>query len=308
MKKIALIVNGTIKNCEALAKNIESTLSVDFGDILVAFSEHLGHISSLTFDALAKGWNCIIIVGGDGSLNEGLNGFMQYKKQVNVFSNIQLGLLPYGSGNDFSRYFSISKDVKSLRNKIIQNQPIEIDVGAAYLKNDKDQNIERYFINIADAGLGGLAAQKLESGKFDSLNATVKYLYITISSILTYKKLRVKCSSKDFEWTGKMMSTVVANGKYFANGLGIAPDANLNDGTFEIVIIGDVTILDYAKNLGKIKKCKKVNHREIKYFRTSEIKIESVHGKSLPIQMDGELAGFGPVIFKCIPKAVHFIA
>jgi len=100
---------------------------------------------------------------------------------------------------------------------------------------------------------------------------------------------------------------VVANGKYFGNGLGVAPDASVTDGKFDIVIIGDVSLMDYFKNLGTVKKCEKVNHPEVHYYQMDKVTVESMETRKISIDMDGEFIGYAPMTLINLHQKLNFI-
>ena len=98
----------------------------------------------------------------------------------------------------------------------------------------------------------------------------------------------------------------MANGKYFGAGLGVAPDAKPDDGILEVVLASEISLWDYIKNLGNIRKCEKVLHPKMKYFSAKEIVIETPERK-LPIDMDGEFIGYSPMKVTVVPQALKFI-
>ena len=128
-----------------------------------------------------------------------------------------------------------------------------------------------------------------------------------LTALLTYKNQPVKVRANTFDYEKSVMSLIVANGRFFGGGMGVAPDARVDDGLFSVVIIGEISTLVYLKNLGEIRKSRKIEHPELKYLSASEILIESRSGP-LPIDMDGEFIGYTPVKMKVIPAAIRFIA
>ncbi len=124
--------------------------------------------------------------------------------------------------------------------------------------------------------------------------------------MLTYKRSYVKFNSDEFRWDGKTLSMVIANGKYFGSGLCIAPDALISDGKFSIVILGDVTILDYLKNIHKVKKGIKITHPEVFYKQSEEVEIIPVESVC-PIDVDGEFIGYAPARFTVIKGRINFL-
>ena len=163
-----------------------------------------------------------------------------------------------------------------------------------------------YFINITDLGIGGVISRKL-AGSRKLLGATLTYQAVIISTaFIGYKHQLIKAKADKFEYAGKIMNFIVANGKYFGSGLGIAPDAKPDDGLFSIVIVGDVSLWDYLMNLSTIRKCLKVKHPKLQYFDAEEICIKSE--SLLPIDMDGEFIGYSPLKINIIHNVLTFIA
>jgi diacylglycerol kinase family enzyme len=161
-------------------------------------------------------------------------------------------------------------------------------------------------MNITDVGMGGETVLK-KAGLPKWFGADLSYSWAITSTIATYKNYQVRAYSDNFEWTGKVMNMVVANGKYFGNGLGIAPDAEVQDGKFSFVIIGDITLLDYLQNLGTVKKAQKIDHSKIEYFSLDKVSIESQDSRKLSIDMDGEFIGYAPMTLICLQQKINFI-
>jgi len=99
----------------------------------------------------------------------------------------------------------------------------------------------------------------------------------------------------------------VANGRFFGNGLGIAPEASVTDGKFDIVIIGDITLMDYFKNLGKVKRSEKLIHPKVQYHRLQKVSIQAKEDRSITIDMDGEFIGHAPMTLECLAQRICLI-
>ena len=155
--------------------------------------------------------------------------------------------------------------------------------------------------------MGGHTVQHMDQNRVSWLGSNLNYTKAILSSFITYDKSTIKWTSDRETWQGKVMSLVVANGKYFGSGLAVAPDAKMDDGKFMLVTLGNITMFDYLKNLGKVKKGEVIEHKEVSYSETKEITIEPMDGKELPIDMDGDFVGYCPMTIKCIPKAISFL-
>lgn len=312
--KIAFLINGTAQGLEKLKKNIETIFKQHEPKLFI--SEKAGHITQLAQTAVSRGYDTIIICGGDGTLNEGLNGVIESFKNGlgdspdaydwEKIAQIKVGVLPSGSGNDFAKTIHVTKELEYLKNLIAQQRSQLIDIGWVSFFNPDQQPSHRYFINITDVGMGGEAVLKLQN-KIPLVGPDINYFWAITSTLATYEKVKIKAHGDNFSWEGKAINFVVANGKYFGNGLGVAPDATITDGKFDIVIIGDVSLLDYFKNLGTVKKCEKVAHPEVHYYQMDKVTIESMETRKISIDMDGEFIGYAPMTLVNLHKKLNFI-
>jgi diacylglycerol kinase family enzyme len=99
---------------------------------------------------------------------------------------------------------------------------------------------------------------------------------------------------------------VVANGRYFGSGMGIAPEASMTDGQFDVVILGKVRIIDYLKYFGTLRRCEKIDHPEVFYHRTNRLTVEHLD-RPIYVEADGELEGHSPVEYECLQGALNFL-
>lgn len=312
--KLAFLINGTARKLESLKKNIETTFKEYEPKLFI--SEFAGHLTQLAQTAITRGYDTIIVCGGDGTLNEGINGVLESFKnglgstsdayEWDKIAQVKIGVLPWGSGNDFAKTVHVTNELSYLKNLLAQNRSQLIDVGWVSFFKPEGDPAHRFFINITDVGMGGEAVMKLQN-KIPLVGPDVNYFWAITSTLATYDKVQVKANGDNFYWEGKVINFVIANGKYFGNGLGIAPEATVTDGQFEIVIIGDITLLDYFRNLGSVKKCAKLNHPKVEYYRMDKVTIESMETKKISIDMDGEFIGYAPMTLINLPGKINFI-
>jgi diacylglycerol kinase (ATP) len=301
MKQIAFIVHGKMAHRDKQITSIKETFADSF-DCRFMITEYTNHAVQLSQSAVSDGADYIISVGGDGSLNEVANGVMKNPERA---KQIQVGLLPHGTGNDFAKTVRVSKSISDLKGFIESGSFKPIDLGLADFTDGSGVKTQRYFINITDVGIGGVIAKKL-AGSSKILGPTITYQKAILSTLFTYQNVPVKVTADSFSYTGNTMAFIMANGKYFGAGLGIAPDANVADGLCSLITIGDISILDYLRNLGRIKKCLKLEHPKVQYASAKQILVESTE-KELPIDMDGEFIGYTPLKIRVIPGAVNFL-
>lgn len=299
MKRIAFIIHGRIAVNLKLIRNIEDVLNGYEYKFFV--TKHSNHATELTKQAIADGYNYIICVGGDGSLNEVVNGIMRTPKGD---KEVYIGLLPYGTGNDFAKTLHISQRVEDLKKCIDKHSYKAIDCGhVGYTEGDNSKG-SRFFINITDVGLGGIAAERI-NGYPRWLPAVVAYQLAIVSTLFTYKKKKMQAEADTFKYYGTAMNIIVANGKYFGSGLGIAPHAEPNDGKLAVVLAANISLWDYLINIGTVRKCEKVNHEQMHYYTANKI---TVSGEvPMAIDMDGEFIGYSPMHINIVPGVLNFL-
>lgn len=311
--KLAFIINGNVRKLNTLVESIHSTFSAY--NIEVFVSEYAQHYSELVHKALHNQISHLIFVGGDGTINEGINAFINFHKLADNFidwlgiATIKLAVYPAGSGNDFvkSLYKFKIDSLISLKSLIDTDRVTLVDVGMVNYMDKNKLESSRFFINITDVGVGGDTVQRKENVP-KWLGANVSYMWAITTSITQYKPIAMNAVYDGHNWNGKAMSFVVANGKFFGNGLCVAPDARLDSGYFELTIVGDISLVEYLKNLGKIKNGIKIIHPEVHYLQAKEITISSSNSDLMTIDMDGEFIGYAPLILKCLSKKLTFLS
>jgi YegS/Rv2252/BmrU family lipid kinase len=302
MKKIAFIINGTIRRKNKVKKNLSNIFKSNF-ELEFLETQKRDHAVELTKMAIENSCNILIAVGGDGTMNEVVNGYMNVRKEKR--NEVIVGLLPMGTGNDFARSVGMKKSYKQLENLINQNQYKPIDIGQISYYSVEGELRNRYFNNIADIGIGAQTVALVNSSK-KIFGGSITFMKSVIQSFLTYKNLRVSLHNNDFNWEGQVVSLCMANGRYFGGGLCIAPQANVDDGMFQLVIIGDVGVFDFLKYLPKLRKGEIINNPKIFYKKIKTCKFDALDKES-PIDMDGEFIGYPPMDMKILPQELKFL-
>lgn len=195
----------------------------------------------------------IFSVGGDGTLNEIVNGM--------AYSNAKLGIIPAGTGNDFYKTFKDFKEEK-------------IDLGKV---NDK------YFINVASLGLDCEIANYANILKDKGLSGRIVYILSLIHEYFTYKPINIKISNKLKDTT----IFTICNAKYYGGGFNIAPNAILNDGMFDIIDVKSLNKLEIVNLVSKLLKVKHLESEKVNFYKTNSICINSL--VPLNCNIDGEI-------------------
>jgi YegS/Rv2252/BmrU family lipid kinase len=298
--KIVFIVNNKGNRLAKVLPKIQGYYAqLNLQKMEVISTQRKKHAIQLAREATEGGCEYLIAVGGDGTLNEVVNGVLQ--SNISVENYPVIGLLPYGSANDFARTAHISKSLEEQVGLIQSRSHKKIDLGKIVLKNGLET---RYFINIAGVGLGPEVSQRLEQSS-SVLGPGLNYFRQILIGFLQYAKKEVNCSSSAWQWSGKLLQMAVANGRYFGNGICAAPDARITDGQFQVSIFGDLSMWDYLKNLQNLRKGFKINLPQVRYYNANEVLIES--NEPCGIEADGEYVGLAPVTISIVPEAIRFL-
>lgn len=312
--KIAFLINGNSRGLKQIVREIGEIF--EDMDHTVLISEYGGHFNDLSKTALQSGHDHFIFIGGDGSVNEGINGIIDFYKtnqqgqpddyDWTSIAKIKWGVFPAGTGNDYVKSVYETNNLGFLKQAITEKINTMVDVGWVRYQLMNDQPHTRFFMNITDVGMGSDVVRKKTKlpGWFSS---KLSYLWAITTTLISYKNLAVRAYNDSFNWEGKIINMVIAKGKYFGNGLGIAPDAVVNNGKFSFVIIGNITMLEYFRLIGTVKKCVKVEHPNVSYHDFESIKIEPGSVREVTVEMDGEFIGKAPMELKCLGKRMCLI-
>jgi diacylglycerol kinase (ATP) len=299
MKIVFVVNNKNNRLAKVLPRLDQYCQQTNMGSVQFISTLRKKHAIELAKQATENGCDYMVAVGGDGTLHELINGMLQANIPANEYPAI--GLLPYGSANDFARTARISNSIEELIALIQSNTTQKIDLGKIIIQQTQET---RYFINIAGVGLGSEVAQNLEQSS-SVLGPGFNYFKQIIKGFLSYVKKEVSCTSSTWQWKGKLLQMAVANGRYYGNAICTAPDAKLNDGQFQVAIFGDLSIWDYLKNFGNLKKGVKINLPQVSYHDANEVFLES--NDSCGIEADGEYVGLAPATISVLPKALCFL-
>jgi len=304
-QKISFVMHGKIHGKKNIQKSIRDIFSARYG---LGFYETMKarHASELAVQAINDGCDYLIAVGGDGTLNEVVNGFM--KTGGKDKNSIILGVLPFGTGNDFVRSIGMNKSVRQLYDLISTNSVSDIDAGRIIIGDGKESRKTVYFNNVADAGFGAEVVSEVNGVHLRKkiMGGTLTFFLAVFLKFFTYRHKKMRISWEGFSWEGPVLVLVVAKGRFFGSGYGIAPDAELSDGRFQVVLAGNVSMIDYLRNFGRLRKSKRIELKDLTYHHTDHVIVESP-GEKVLIEADGEIHGTAPVRFDCLQGALPFL-
>jgi diacylglycerol kinase (ATP) len=263
----------------------------------ILLTEGPGHAAELAAGAAADGARLLVVVGGDGTVNEVVNGLAGA-----AANTVELALVPCGTGDDFARSFGISSDVEGALEVAAGRTVRTVDLGRARFLDSDGVERERYFANFGGAGISGAIARR-GAATSRRLGARAAYFWATVAVFARWKSVEVSVQADDEHREGRMYEVLVANGAYAAGGMWIAPDAKTDDGLLEAVLIGDVTKPEFLVTFPKIYRGKHVGHPKVEILRARYVAVEAA--SPLSVVLDGEQPGTTPVRFEIVPGALR---
>lgn len=256
----------------------------------------------LTGRALKEGYEMVVGVGGDGTINEVVNGFFEDDRLIN--EGAVAGIISMGTGSDLIKTLGIPKEVGMAAARLAGRALRSIDVGKVDFMNNEGKEERRYFINIADVGVGGETVERVNSTT-KAFGGLISFMWGAFISLLTYKNKKVRIRVDDhFDEELIINSINICNGRYYGGGMKIAPDAAPDDGLFDVIIMGDLTTFESLRNGLRIYKGTHINHPKVTCLRGRKVMLTS--DEKVLMDMEGEQPGIIPATFEIIPGAIKF--
>ena len=215
---------------------------------------------------------------------------------------VELAVIPRGTGVDFVRTFRIPTRLEGAVAVALSGNVREIDAGRAAFRAWSGEAAEAWFVNAAGVGMSGAIAKRTnESSK--ALGGKISYLWSTLAVFARWRNTEVRVTVGDETRTGRMHEVIVANGRFLGGGMKMTPEAEPDDGLFDVLLIGDVTKADLVRTLPRIYRGTHLPHPKAELLRGATVSVDPA--QPLPIQLDGEQPGTSPVRFELVPKAIR---
>jgi len=317
--KTRLIVNPIAANGKTAGRwpPIQEFLRTQGLDFDHVFTERPGHATELARQAVAEGCTLIVAVGGEGTLNEVVNGLVS--PEGIVPPDVVLGMIPSGTGTDFVRTLGTPRDYLQACQHLLRAETIAVDLGEVEYAplgpsagsgqslisshaHDQTGLAHRYFINVAGLGFDGEAAERANRSS-KALGGTITYLISLVITLVSYQNKHVELTMDGQTARRRLNSVIVSNGRYFGGGMFIAPHADLQDGLFDVIILGDLNKLEFAQNVPKVYNGTHLTHPKVEEYRAREVRV--VSQERMLIQAEGELLGMAPATFRLLPQAIR---
>jgi diacylglycerol kinase (ATP) len=264
-----------------------------------AFTEGTGHGIDLAKEAVDIGYELVVAVGGDGTINEVVNGIIDKDGK----SEATLGIICTGTGRDCIRSLNIPADFSNACKVLANRNCINIDLGhVEYISNGRRD--QRYYINTA--GLGFAASVAERTRRFKRLGGTIPFLIAFSTVFIAYKAKNTVFDIDGQIQQQRNLLIAVNNGRYFGGGMKIAPDADPCDGLLDVVTIRDVNKLRLLYNFPRLYKGTHTTHPMVNTYKAKLIDVKT--SEKLLLQLDGEVVGEAPANFRVVPSALRVVS
>jgi YegS/Rv2252/BmrU family lipid kinase len=215
---------------------------------------------------------------------------------------VEIAVIPRGTGWDFARSLGIPHNPDRAIDVALSGTVRTIDLGRATYRRWDGAEGSSWFANVGSAGMSGAIAQRANDTT-KALGGKVSYVWATFAVFARWSNSEVDVSVGAEKRRARMHDVVVANGPYFGGGMKICPEAALDDGAFDVLLIGDLTKRDLLLTMPKIFRGTHLPHPKAELLRGADVLVES--GDPLPIQLDGEQPGTTPARFEAVPRALR---
>jgi diacylglycerol kinase (ATP) len=258
------------------------------------FSERPGHLIELARGAVDRGADLVVSVGGDGTLNEVVNGVAE--------TEVDIALLPNGTGQDFGRTHGIPTKFEDAVRVALEGNTRTVDAARVAYRTWSGEDATRWFANVGSVGMSGAVAQRANSMS-KALGGRVTFFYALTRVFLEWENTEMTVTLDDGERRGRMHDVILANGQWHGGAMWLAPEARPDDGLFDVVFIGDVNKRDFLTTAPKLYKGKHVGHPKVEIARSATVMVDAP--EHLPIEVDGEQVGTTPARFEIVPGALR---
>lgn len=275
------------KNIGKITSHIQEVMEKNNCTYEIKKTEKVGDAEVFAQEAKNKDYSTIVSVGGDGTLHEVVNGMLGGVKK--------LGVVPTGTGNDFARSLGIPMDIK---------QSIEVLVKRNFIKADIGRLNGNCFVNFCSIGLDALIAEEANKIK-KYFSSTYAYIIGVVKGLARFKSIKVELVIDGKKYEEEIMLAAICNGAYYGGGMKIAPDAEIDDGLFDICVVRKMSKLKLLFLFPSIFTGKHVSYDEVKMYRGKDVQVLSKD--KFNVNADGEIVSNRPIRMQMLENEIEVI-
>lgn len=298
--KSRLIVNpvsGTDAAPDYL-REINERLRAGAGDVDIVMTVAAGDAARLAADAARAGYRRLYVAGGDGTLNEVLNGVAEV---AGALDETVFGLIPLGTGNDFARALGLPEDVGEAVRILLAGRELRVDVGALG---------GRSFVNVSAGGFIAEVSDAVDP-QLKTVAGRLAYLIGGAQVLLDYEPARARVRARGgagegFERELELQMFAVCNSRMVGGGRPIAPDALIDDGLLDVCLVEAMPTLEFVRLLTSVASGDHVEDARVTYFRAAEVELD--FERPVKVNTDGEVQEADECRYRVRPRAARFLA
>jgi len=287
---------------------IERALRAAYPHMRLAMTQARGDATSLVRHALSEGHHEIVAVGGDGTINEAVNGL--FNADGPIVPDAVFGFITSGTGGDFRKTFGLGPGYAAAIARLRQAPVHRIDVGRLSCLTLKGESTVRYFANIGSFGLSGAVVNAVNRARITKLfGGRFAFAFHSAAAMLAYRDRAVRLRvDGDFDEITRISTVAIANGQFFGGGMRVAPQAVPDDGLFDVVVIAGGSKSRALADMRQIYAGDHLKNPAVRVLRGRRVMaapVAETRGRPVLIELDGECAGRLPATFELLPRALN---
>ena len=263
-----------------------------FGDVDTVMTSAEGDARTAARAAAGEGCDYLFVAGGDGTLNEALNGVSDVPRAM---AAVTFGIVPIGTGNDFATALGIPNDVDAAIDVLGRRCSRAVDVGRVN---------GTYFVNVSAGGFIAEASEAV-SGPLKTIAGKLAYLIGGAQVLLRHEPIETTCRTPSEHQVVRLEAFAVCNSRLVGGGRLIAPDAVFDDGQLDVCLIADMPTVDFVGLLRKVSNGDHIADPRVRYFRTREL--ELTFERQVKVNVDGQVFETDRCTYSVLPKAARFL-
>ena len=281
---------------------IARELRAAIGDFDFALTTKPREATTLVRNAVAGGSKTVIAVGGDGTINEAINGLCNGEQPP--ARDIAFGFVMYGTGGDFRRSFDIPKGVAAAIARLGSGRTQVVDLGRLRYTNAGGEQALRWFNNISSFGFSGEVVRAVNAARFSKLlGGKCSFLWNSFWELRKYQGCRLDLTIDGSTVSDDFLTVAVCNGRYFGGGMMVAPDAATSDGVFDVVAIRQnppISVFD----MRLLYSGAHLTHPNVAVYRGRKVEAKPLSNAPIYLDVEGEAPGSLPATFEIVPGAL----
>ena len=263
----------------------------------ITHTRHPGHGEALACQALRDGYRHMLAVGGDGSVNEVVQGVMT--AGLADTREVMLAVAPTGTGNDWARSLGITRDASWIAATVATGRTMLHDVG--FIDFPDAGAARRWFINVAGAGYDAYVSERVPR----PVPSAFTYLRVALSGLATYRSPEFRITAGPEAIAGRLLLAFVANARFCGNRMHVAPTASMDDGLLDVLAVQELSLWQVLPKLAKLYRGQILGDRAVRHLRSATVRIETT--PAVAVQADGQIVGRTPAAFGVQRQALRVL-